>query len=103
MQPHEALEPTHESPTYEHRRYDGIRFPVVVVDGGGQRWSRLLYLVIVELDDCWVHPNWGQEPLHDMAHAAGGAAEDDDRILRYQPSDPALRRFFHVNGQGSLS
>lgn len=62
---------------------------VVVVEGGD--------LVVVELYDGGVDADGGQKLLHDVAHAAGGSAEDDHRMLRYQPLDSGLGGFVHVD------
>lgn len=56
-------------------------------------------LVVVELDDGRVDTDGGKEILHDVAHTAGGAGEDDDGVLRYQPLDPVLRRLGPVDGE----
>lgn len=66
--------------------------------GGGRDGGHLV--VVVELDDGGMDADGGQESLHDVAHAAGGAAEDDHRMLRYQPPDPHRRGFLHVDRPG---
>lgn len=87
MEPHQALQTAHVGPTYEH----GRRAAIV-------RRPSSLHLVVLELDHGWVHPERGQEPPHDVAHAARSAAEDDHWILRHQPLDPGLRGLHHVDG-----
>lgn len=57
------------------------------------------YLVVVQFDDGRVDSDGGEELLHDVAHAAGGAREDDHRMLRYQPLDTRLRGFLHIDGE----
>ena len=64
---------------------------------GGVREGR--YLVVVQFDDGGVDSDGGEELLHDVAHAAGGAREDDHRMLRYQPLDTRLRGFLHIDGE----
>ncbi|MED6163883.1 hypothetical protein PIB30_084346 [Stylosanthes scabra] len=49
--------------------------------GGGIREG--LDLVVVQVDDGGVDSDGGQEILHDVAHATGGAGEDDHWVLRY--------------------
>lgn len=46
--------------------------------------------MVVQFDDGWVDPDGGEELLHDVAHAARVAAEDDHGVLRYQPLDSGL-------------
>jgi hypothetical protein len=55
--------------------------------------------VVVQFDDGGVDAEGDQQLLHDVAHAARGSAEDDDRVLRYQPPDAGLRRLRHVDRQ----
>ena len=64
---------------------------------GGVREGR--YLVVVQFDDGGVDTDGGEELLHDVAHAAGGAREDDHRMLRYEPLDTRLRGFLDVDGE----
>lgn len=56
------------------------------------------FVVIVKFDDGGMDSDDGEESLHDVAHAAGGAAEYDHRMLCNQPPDPSFRRFIHVDG-----
>lgn len=98
---HEWLEPADPRAAYEHgrRRRSGV-------DGCG--WGGRVGgagecddLVVVELDDGGIDADGGEELLHGVAHAAGRAAEDDDRVLRDEPLDPVLRGLGDVDGEGS--
>ncbi|MCI77633.1 hypothetical protein A2U01_0098903, partial [Trifolium medium] len=50
------------------------------VTGGRERGD----LVVVQLNNGGVNAYGGEEILHDMAHAAGGSGEDDDRVFGYE-------------------
>lgn len=96
VESHEGLEATDAGAADE----DGGRdIPGLVVFGGWGRGERG-DLVVVQFDDGWVDPNRGEELLHDVAHAAGSSAEDDDRVLRYEAADSGLGRLGHVDGEG---
>lgn len=73
-------------------------FVVVVVRGRGRGEGG--DLVIVQFDDSGVDPNRGEELLHDVAHAAGGAAEYDDGVLGDEAPDAGLGGLSHVDGEG---
>jgi hypothetical protein len=47
--------------------------------GGGERGD----LVVVQLDNGGMNAYGGEEILHDVAHAAGGSGEDDNRVFGY--------------------
>lgn len=97
MQRHQALHPAHVGPSYK----DGgptSRRPVGALNRRAERGSCPVHLSVVQLDDGGVDPVRGKQALHDVAHAAGRTAEDDQRVLRYQPSYPRLRGFRHVDG-----
>ena len=66
--------------------------------GGGGGGREGLDLVVVELDDGGVDADGGEKVLHDVTHAAGGAAEDDDGVLRDEALDSGLRGFVQVHG-----
>ncbi|KAK2998174.1 hypothetical protein RJ639_023272 [Escallonia herrerae] len=92
VQRHEALQPADARPAYEDSRG---RRTAAVFGGRGEGAD----LVLLHLYDRGVDPDGGEEPLHDVAHAAGGPAEDDHGVLGYQPLDPRLGGLFHVDGQ----
>ncbi|CAN6539652.1 unnamed protein product [Malus baccata var. baccata] len=78
-------------------------------DGGRSITSLLLFLVvvgessdlvIVQFDDGGVDANGGEELLHDMAHAAGVSAEDDDGVLGDEAADAGLSGLGDVDGEG---
>lgn len=77
-----------------------LLFFVVVVRGRGRGRGEGGDLVIVQFDDGGVDPNRGEELLHDVAHAAGGAAEDDDGVLGDEAPDAGLGGLSHVDGEG---
>lgn len=94
---HEGVEAPDARPADEHGRrrrgaVAGWRGRVEGAREGGD-------LVVFELDDGRVDTDGGEEILHDLAHAAGGAAEDYDGVLRYQPLDLVLRRLGPVDGE----
>ena len=66
------------------------------VGGVGGEGSDLL---VVQFDDGGVHADGGEQALHDVAHAAGGTAEDDDWVLGDEALDPHLGWFSDVDGQ----
>lgn len=98
MEGHEGLEPPDPRATDEHgrRRRGEVDSGRGRVGGTGESGD----LVIVELDDGRVDADSGEELLHGVAHAAGGAAEDDDGVLRYEPLDLVLRSLGPVDGEG---
>nr|GMD41069.1 hypothetical protein DVH24_012652 [Ipomoea batatas] len=95
---HEALYPADTCPAYEHR---GSASAAVLLrsDGGGGRGRQGADLVLVQFDDGRRDADGGEEALHDVAHTAGGAAEDHHRILRNQAPDFDLRRLGDVDGE----
>jgi hypothetical protein len=54
--------------------------------GGGERGD----LVVVQLDNGGMNAYGGEEILHDVAHAAGGSGEDDDRVFGYEALDSSF-------------
>lgn len=83
-------------------------------DGGGKiprrdegivgRWSREgTELMVIEFDDSGVNSDGEQQLFHDVTHATRRPAEDDERVLRYQPPDPNLRRLLLVYGKAAAA
>jgi len=48
-----------------------------MIGGGGDGGD----LVVIQLDDGGMNADGEEEIPHDMAHAAGGSGEDDDRVF----------------------
>lgn len=106
MQRHEALEPADARAAYVQGRRSrraaedgrgGVPLLLVVVMISRGEGGDLFFL---QFDDGGVDADGGEEALHDVAHAAGGAAEDDHRILRDEALDAHLGGLGHVDGEG---
>lgn len=96
MQGHKAFEATNARAAYverggSRRAAGGIVGVGVVIEGGD--------LVLLQLDDGGVDADGGEEALHDVAHAARRAAEDDHRILGDEALDAHDRGLADVDGQ----
>ncbi|KAA8525151.1 hypothetical protein F0562_006985 [Nyssa sinensis] len=92
MEFHEFVQAADASPTDEDDRRTGVGAVAIVS-------SERTDLFLLQFDHGGVNADGGQQALHDMAHATRRSAEDDHRILRYQPLDPHLRRLGDVDGQ----
>jgi hypothetical protein len=57
-----------------------------MIGGGRERGD----LVVVQLDNGGMNADGGEEILHDVAHAAGGSGEDDDRVFGYEALDSSF-------------
>ena len=60
---------------------------LVIVIGGGRKSGDL---VVIKFDDGGMDTDGGKEFLHDIAHAAEGSAEDDNRVLGDETLDSGL-------------